>query len=110
MVGLKSAPTVEQPWRELRRLGDGLLAQSHESRARRSARLREEARGGTVRGAINDWPGSGDSLPSASARGELANRILAQGKTIKTEEVFYRAFQRCFGRSAQVSAVAGVFT
>ena len=36
--------------------------------------------------------------------GELANRILAQGTTIQTETLSYRAFQRCFGRSVQIRA------
>jgi hypothetical protein len=42
------------------------------------------------------------------AHGELANRILAQGKTIKTERLSYRAFQRCYGRSVKVRGV-GMF-
>lgn len=35
------------------------------------------------------------------AQGELANRVLAQGNTIKTEKVSYRSFQRSFGRSVK---------
>ncbi|WP_452012023.1 hypothetical protein [Azospirillum largimobile] len=35
------------------------------------------------------------------AHGELANRVLAQGDTIKTEKVSYRSFQRNFGRSVK---------
>jgi putative transposase len=34
-----------------------------------------------------------------SLHGNLANRILGQGITIKSEKVSYRAFQRAFGRS-----------
>jgi putative transposase len=34
-----------------------------------------------------------------SLHGNLANRILGQGITIKTERISYRAFQRAFGRS-----------
>jgi putative transposase len=40
--------------------------------------------------------------------GELANRILGQGTTIKTEKLSYRAFQRRFGRSSKVRG-AGLF-
>jgi len=40
--------------------------------------------------------------------GELANRILGQGTTIKTEKLSYRAFQRRFGRSTKVRG-AGLF-
>jgi len=35
------------------------------------------------------------------AHGELANRVLAQGDTIKMEKVSYRSFQRNFGRSVK---------
>jgi putative transposase len=38
------------------------------------------------------------------SHGQLANRILAQGKTVKTEKLSYRSFQRCFGRSVKVRA------
>jgi putative transposase len=34
-----------------------------------------------------------------SLHGNLANRILGQGKIIQTEKLSYRAWQRCFGRS-----------
>jgi putative transposase len=40
--------------------------------------------------------------------GELANRILGQGTTIKTEKLSYRAFQCRFGRSSKVCG-AGLF-
>jgi hypothetical protein len=36
------------------------------------------------------------------SHGQLANRILAQGKTVKAEKLSYRAFQRGFGRSVKV--------
>lgn len=35
------------------------------------------------------------------AQGELANRVLAQGSTIKLEKVSYRSFQKAFGRSVK---------
>jgi len=34
-----------------------------------------------------------------SLHGNLANRILGQGRIIQTEQLSYRAFQRSFGRS-----------
>jgi hypothetical protein len=40
--------------------------------------------------------------------GELANRILGQSTTVKTEKLSYRAFQRNFGKSAKVRG-AGIF-
>jgi hypothetical protein len=38
------------------------------------------------------------------SHGQLANRILAQGKTVKTEKISYKAFQKRFGRSVKVRA------
>jgi hypothetical protein len=38
------------------------------------------------------------------AQGELANRVLALGNTVKTEAVSYKSFQRNFGRSVQCRA------
>ncbi|WP_018290218.1 hypothetical protein [Verrucomicrobium sp. 3C] len=39
-----------------------------------------------------------------TAHGNLANRILAQGKTIKGEKLCYSSFQKNFGRSVKVRA------
>ena len=35
------------------------------------------------------------------AQGELANRVLAQGNTVKTENVSYKSFQKNFGKSVK---------
>jgi hypothetical protein len=40
--------------------------------------------------------------------GELANRGIGQGTTVKTERLSYRAFQRTFGKSSKVRG-AGLF-
>jgi putative transposase len=40
--------------------------------------------------------------------GELANRIIGQGTTVKTERLSYRALQRSFGKSSKVRG-AGMF-
>jgi hypothetical protein len=40
--------------------------------------------------------------------GELTNRIIGQGITVKTERLSYRAFQRTFGKSSKVRG-AGIF-
>ena len=97
---------LERPWRELRRREQ---AMDHWRRATNPANF--DRRGcvkkcRTVRGVTNDWPRSGENAsgPAAErqrAHGELVDR-LAQGKTIRTEELSCRAFQRCFGRSARV--------
>jgi transposase len=110
-------PTVEQPWRELRRLERAMdrsrratnpdnfdtrsrakKGQKKWVRSRRYQRLAEKRRERERRLAAE----------RKRAHGELANRILAQGKTVKTEKLSYRAFQRCFGRSAKVRGV-GMF-
>jgi hypothetical protein len=118
-VGSESAflerfcPTVEQPWRALRRVEramdrsrratnpecfnpDGTWKRGVKARNRSlryqklAARRRERER----------------RLASERKRahGELANRILAQGKDIRLERLSYRAFQKCFGRSTKVRA------
>ena len=38
------------------------------------------------------------------AHGELANRIVGQGSTVKTEKLSYKSFQKNFGRSVKVRA------
>src|SRR5580704_10453683 len=38
------------------------------------------------------------------SHGELANRILGQGTTIKTEELSYKSFQKNYGRSVKLRA------
>ena len=42
------------------------------------------------------------------SHGELANRLLGQGTIIKTEKLFYRSFQKTFGKSTKVRG-AGLF-
>jgi putative transposase len=45
-----------------------------------------------------------ESAHRKTLHGQLANRILAMGKVIKTEKVSYRGFQRKYGRSVGVRA------
>jgi hypothetical protein len=104
-------PTVEQPWRELRRLERAM------DRSRRATNPGNFDRRGRAKKGKKKWNRSRRYQRLAEKRrererclaaerrrahGELANRILAQGTTIKTEKLSYRAFQRCFGRSAKV--------
>ncbi len=110
-------PTVEQPWRELRRLERAM------DRSRRATNPDNFDRRGRAKKGKKRWVRSRRYQRLAEKRrererrlaaerkrahGELANRILAQGSTIKTEKLSYRAFQRCFGRSAKVRG-AGMF-
>ncbi len=110
-------PTVEQPWRELRRVERAM------DRSRRATNPDNFDRRGRAKKGKRKWNRSRRYQRLAEKRrererrlaaerrrthGELANRILAQGKTIKTEQLSYRAFQRCFGRSAKVRG-AGMF-
>ncbi|HTP30125.1 MAG TPA: hypothetical protein VMK12_31270 [Anaeromyxobacteraceae bacterium] len=106
-----SVPALEWPCRELRRrertLDRSRRATNPESfdrrgcakkwnRSRRHQRLSEKERE--------------RRLAAERKRGhdELANRILAQGKTTATERLSCRAFQRCFARPAKVRG-AGTF-
>jgi putative transposase len=106
-------PTVTQPWKELRTIERAL------DRSRRATNPEHFNTNGTVRKGPKKWKRSRRFQRLAVKRKErerrlaaerkrshsqLANRILAQGKTVKTEKLSYRAFQRCFGRSVKVRA------
>jgi putative transposase len=119
VVGAKEAfleplcPTIVQPWQEIRRLERGL------DRSRRATNPENFNQDGTVRKGAKDWTRSGRYQRLARARketerrlagerkrahGQLANRILSLGNVVKAEELSYRSFQRCFGRSVKVRA------
>lgn len=48
-----------------------------------------------------------ESAHRKTLHGELANRVLALGKVIRTEKLSYHAFQRQCGRSVGVRAPVG---
>jgi hypothetical protein len=104
-------PTVEQPWRELRRLERAM------DRSRRATNPGNFDRGRSTKKGIRRWKRSRRYQKLADKRrererrlaaerkrshGELANRVLAQGNIVKTEKVSYRGFQGAFGRSTKV--------
>jgi transposase len=106
-------PTIEQPWRELRPLERAM------DRSRRATNPENFDRCGRAKKGKKKWNRSRRYQRLAKKRreqerrlaadrkrahGELANRILAQGNQIRTEKLSFRAFQRCFGRSAKVRA------
>lgn len=109
------APSVTQPWVEIRRL------QRAQDRSRRAMNPNNYDAKGRIKRGPKTWVKSSRyrcravkladtqrRLAAARKRdhGHLANRLLAQGTTIQTEKLSYRAFQRCFGRSVQVRAPA----
>jgi putative transposase len=106
-------PEVAEPWQEIRRIQRAM------DRSRRAANTENFSPDGTVR--------KGSRLRRRSERykrrqrhkaeaerklaarrkrahGQLANRILGQGSTIKTEKLSYKSFQKNFGRSVKVRA------
>ena len=106
-------PTVAQPWIELRRIERAM------DRSRRATNPEHFNANGTVKKGPKKWKRSRRFQKLALKRkererrlaaerkrshGQLANRILAQGKTVKTEKLSYRSFQKCFGRSVKVRA------
>lgn len=106
-------PTVNQPWKELRQVERGL------DRSRRATNPENFNINGTARKGPKRWHRSARYRRLANTRkeierklaterkrahGELANEILAQGKTVNAEQLSYRSFQRCFGRSVKVRA------
>lgn len=106
-------PTVEQPWKEARRIQRAM------DRSRRAMNPENYNEDGTAKGGARKWVVSSRyrelraqiaeterRLASERKRshGELANRVLAIGDVIKTEKISYRSFQKNFGRSAKVRA------
>jgi putative transposase len=107
----KFCPTVEQPWAEVRRIQRAM------DRSRRATNPDNYNPDGTVKKGARAWRKSGRYRKLVSrcaeterrlaaerkrAHGELSNEILALGKTIRTEKLSYRAFQKVFGRSVKV--------
>ena len=106
-------PTVQEPWKETRRI---LRAMDRSRRATNPNNYDEKGRNKPGK---HNWNKSSrykklqtkhaESQRKLAAErkrshGELCNRILAQGKEIKTEKLSYVAFQKLFGRSVKVRA------
>jgi putative transposase len=106
-------PTVIQPWKELRRIERAM------DRSRRATNPEHFNANGTIKKGPKKWKRSWRFQKLALKRKErerrlaaerkrshrqLANRILVEGKTVKTEKLNYSSFQRCFGRSVKVRA------
>jgi hypothetical protein len=118
-VGLETfAPSVVQPWAEVKRLQRKL---DHSRRATNPTNY--NANGTIKKGVKLLWKQSSRyqqhktklatterKLTAARKRdhGELVNKILAQGNVIKTETISHKGFQKNFGRSAKVKA-SGLF-
>lgn len=112
------APSVAQPWKEIKRLQRKL------DRSRRAMNPQNYNANGTIRRCVKlNWKASSRykkdiialatterKLASGRKRdhGELVNKILAQGNIVKTETLSYKSFQKNFGRSAKVRA-SGLF-
>lgn len=109
----KFCPTVEQPWRETRRIQRAM------DRSRRATNPENYNEDGSVKKGARVWVKSSRyhdlrtrlteterCLTSERKRshGELANGILAIGNVVKTEKISYRSFQKNFGRSVKVRA------
>jgi putative transposase len=106
-------PTVTQPWKELRQIERAM------DRSRRATNPEYFNANGTVKKGKKKWNRSrGYQMLSLKRKererrlaaerkrshGQLANQILAQGKTVKTEKLSYKSFQKCFGKSVKVRA------
>lgn len=117
-VGLERfAPSVEQPWKEMR------LLHRAQDRSRRSTNPDNFEANGAVKRGSRRWARSSryqarqhqlQELERCLAvgrkrdHGELANKILGLGNQIQTEKLSYKGFQKNFGRSAKVRA-SGMF-
>lgn len=106
-------PSVIEPWEDSRRILRAM------DRSRRATNPDNFDAKGRVRKGVKRWNRSKRYQALAIKRrererrlaaerkrshGELGNRILAQGTTIKTEKLSYKSFQKNFGRSVKVRA------
>lgn len=117
-VGLeKFAPSVEQPWKQMR------VLQRAQDRSRRAMNPGNFGEDGTIKRGPKRWAKSGHyerrqhkladlerCLAGARERdhGELANKILGLGNLVQIEKLSYKGLQKNFGRSAKVRA-SGMF-
>ena len=106
-------PTVTQPWKEVGRIQRAM------DRSARVTNPEHFNANGTVKKGPKKWKRSERfrrlvvkrqelerrlAAERKRSHGQLANRILTQGKTVKTEKISYKAFQKRFGRSVKVRA------
>ena len=113
----KFAPSVEQPWKQIR------VLQRAMGRSRRASNPDNFNANGTVKKGACKWVNSGRykatktqlselerKLAAGRKRdhGELANKILGLGNCIQTEKLSYKGWQKNFGKSAKVRA-SGMF-
>ncbi len=105
--------TVAQPWATIRRFQRAM------DRSRRASNRANYAPDGTVKTGLKTWRRSAryrtlhTALAEAERRlaserkrahGELANRVIALGRDISTEDLSYEWVQATFGRSVKVRA------
>ncbi len=106
-------PEVEQPWKETRRILRSM------DRSRRATNPGNYDAEGRVKRGAKRWVRSRHYREKQgrlaeterrlagtrkTSHGNLANRILAQGRTIQGEKLCYRSWQKNFGRSVKVRA------
>ncbi|MDD2677409.1 MAG: hypothetical protein PHP75_08105 [Methylacidiphilaceae bacterium] len=104
-------PKVEQRWKETRRIlrrMDGSRRstnpENYDTEGRVKRGVKRWVRSERYKRRLRDLAETERRLAAArkTAHGNLANRILAQGKTVKGEKLCYRSFQKNFGRSVKV--------
>ena len=109
----KFAPSVDQPWKEIKRL------QRAQDRSRRATNPDNFNTNGTAKRNAKTWKKSErykarqaklaevERVLAATRKkehGTLANEILGLGTVIQTEMLSYKSFQKNFGRSSKVRA------
>ncbi len=107
------APSVDQPWRETKRIQRAL------DRSRRATNPDNYNANGTNKKGARSWVKSSRYLllqkklaeierrlasVRKSEHGQLTNKILGLGNIIKTEKLSYKAFQKLYGRSVKQRA------
>lgn len=110
-------PSVVEPWKETRRLQRAMDRSRRATNPecfnpdgvwKRGAKAHNRSRRYQVLAAKRRDRDRRLSAERKRCHGELTNRILGQGTTVKTEALSYRSFQKNFGKSTKVRG-AGIF-
>jgi len=109
----KFAPSVDQPWKEIKKL------QRAQDRSRRATNPQNYNTNGTSKKGAKGWVRSTryqkrqielteQERKLAAGRkndhGHLCNKILSLGNVVQTESLSYKSFQKNYGRSAKTRA------
>ena len=110
---LKFCPTIEQPWKEIRRIQRAMdrsrrTTNPHCYNAngtwKKGARVKVASKRYLALKATLAQTERTLSAERKRAHGELANAVIRLGNVVKTEKLSYKAWQKLYGKSVKVKA------